>query len=98
MVRLRFRGILVTVVRGSLCAPGGRQKALEEAHHVPQTAVVELLTKHRCQILIAFGGTLLNAVGFYLVLSYIPMYLTELGRHCGDVTPFVHPGVTGIRG
>ena len=38
-------------------------KALEEAHHVPQTPVVELLTKHRREVLIAFGGTLLNAVG-----------------------------------
>lgn len=55
-------------------------KALEDAQHVPQTPVIELLTKHRREVLIAFGGTLLNAVGFYLVLSYMPVYLaTELG-------------------
>lgn len=55
-------------------------KALEEAHHVPQTPLVELLTKHWRQVLIAFGATLLNAVGFYLVLSYMPVYLSaELG-------------------
>lgn len=55
-------------------------KALEEAQHVPQTPVIELLTRHFRAVLIAFGGTLLNAVGFYLVLSYMPIYLsTELG-------------------
>ena len=32
-------------------------KALEDAHHVPQTPVIELLTKHRREVLIAFGGT-----------------------------------------
>ncbi|MGV9714199.1 MFS transporter [Gordonia sp. NPDC003424] len=40
----------------------------------------ELFTGHRRAIVIAFGVTCLNAVGFYLLLSYMPTYLsTELG-------------------
>ena len=39
-----------------------------------------LLSAHRGRLVIAFGVTCLNAVGFYLVLSYMPTYvMTELG-------------------
>lgn len=55
-------------------------KALEDDHHVPAAPIRELLSNHMPQVLIAFGGTLLNAVGFYLILIYMPTYLaTELG-------------------
>lgn len=55
-------------------------RELEETHHVEATPVRELFTDYRKQIAIAFGVTCLNAVGFYLILSYMPTYLiTEMG-------------------
>lgn len=57
-----------------------RFKALEQDQHVARAPIAELLGKHRMKMLIAFGVTCLNAVAFYLVLSYMPTYLsTELG-------------------
>jgi MFS transporter, MHS family, proline/betaine transporter len=55
-------------------------KALEGSHEVAKAPVTELLSRHRGRMLIAFGVTCLNAVAFYLVLSYMPTYLsTEMG-------------------
>ncbi|MEM5338112.1 MFS transporter [Paraburkholderia azotifigens] len=57
-----------------------RFKALEQQSHVARAPIAELLGKHRMKMVIAFGVTCLNAVAFYLVLSYMPTYLsTELG-------------------
>lgn len=40
----------------------------------------ELLREHRAAVFTGFGTACLNAVGFYLLLSYMPSYLTtELG-------------------
>ncbi|UFS64982.1 MFS transporter [Paracoccus denitrificans] len=55
-------------------------RELEKTHHVEATPVRELFRNQRRQIAIAFGVTCLNAVGFYLILSYMPTYLsTEMG-------------------
>ncbi|NIE62673.1 MHS family MFS transporter [Burkholderia sp. Ax-1719] len=63
-------------------------KALEGAQHVAKAPAAELLTRYRGRMLIAFGVTCLNAVAFYLVLSYMPTYLsTELGM--GETESFV---------
>lgn len=56
------------------------EKALE--HKAPQhkAPIRELLGVHRKRVLVAIGVTCLNAVAFYLILSYMPTYLsTEMG-------------------
>ncbi|WP_322052937.1 MFS transporter [Paraburkholderia bannensis] len=63
-------------------------KALEGAQHIAKAPAAELLTRYRGKMVIAFGVTCLNAVAFYLVLSYMPTYLsTELGM--GETESFV---------
>ena len=55
-------------------------RELEAKHHVEATPIKELFTTYRKQIIRAFAVTCLNAVGFYLILSYMPTYLiTEMG-------------------
>jgi MFS transporter, MHS family, proline/betaine transporter len=55
-------------------------KAMEQSLHDTRAPFAELMAKHRMKMLIAFGATCLNAVAFYLVLSYMPTYLsTEMG-------------------
>ena len=47
------------------------------ATNVARAPVREVLSKHFKSVMIAFGVTCLNAAGFYLVLSYMPTYLSE---------------------
>lgn len=55
-------------------------RELEARHHVEATPIKELFTTYRKPIIRAFAVTCLNAVGFYLILSYMPTYLiTEMG-------------------
>ena len=59
-----------------------RLEAKECATHAP---VRELLTVHRRAVMIGIGVTCLNAVAFYLLLSYMPTYLsTEMGMSESD--------------
>ena len=59
-----------------------RLEAKECATHAP---VRELLTVHRRSVIIGIGVTCLNAVAFYLLLSYMPTYLsTEMGMSESD--------------
>lgn len=46
----------------------------DKAVHVP---VRNLFTEHARPLLLSFGAVLLNAVGFYVILSYMPTYLSE---------------------
>ncbi|NDV13394.1 MFS transporter [Crenobacter caeni] len=54
----------------------------EAANKVP---IRELMGRYRMKVVIAFGVTCLNAVAFYLILSYMPTYLSaELGMNETD--------------
>lgn len=55
-------------------------RAFTRTQHTEATPIAELFRDHRRAMLVAFGATCLNAVGFYLILSYMPTYLaTEMG-------------------
>ncbi|MGI6685331.1 MAG: MFS transporter [Bacillota bacterium] len=52
------------------------EKAKQSQQSVEAGSFKEVM-KYKKQILRAFGVVLLNAVGFYIILSYMPTYLTE---------------------
>lgn len=55
-------------------------REMEESREVSHAPVSLLLSRHRRALVIAIGVTMLNAVGFYIILSYMPTYLAvELG-------------------
>ncbi|WP_125610037.1 MFS transporter [Specibacter cremeus] len=55
-------------------------RALTEEDKAIKTPVAALFKNHWRPLLLAVGAVLLNAVGFYVILSYMPTYLSqELG-------------------
>jgi len=50
---------------------------LEQQESSSNTPVKETFTNNRGPILRAFGATCLNAVGFYMLLTYMPTYLSN---------------------
>ena len=56
------------------------QAQLKERDDEPQHPLSELFKNHLRVLIISFGACMLNAVGFYAVLTYLPNYLeTTLG-------------------
>lgn len=53
------------------------QKALE-SNAVEHAPVSVLLKQHGRAVCIAIGATILNAVGFYIILGYMPTYLNSI--------------------
>ena len=55
-------------------------RALEKDDDVAAAPVLETIKKNRRPLIIALGAAVLNAVAFYVLLSYMPTYLSqELG-------------------
>lgn len=50
----------------------------QEKQQTPQLGIIEGIRKNAKQIFIAFGVICLNAVGFYIILSYMPTYLSTV--------------------
>jgi MHS family proline/betaine transporter-like MFS transporter len=68
-------------------------RELEARNEVDATPTADLFRDHRGRMAIAFGVTCLNAVGFYLILSYMPTYLmTELG--IGEAQSFLATSIS----
>lgn len=60
-------------------------RALEEQEQVAPTPVKAMLRENRRPLALAMGATVLNAVAFYMLLSYMPTYLSEeLGMGATD--------------
>ncbi|TMR37383.1 MFS transporter [Actinomadura geliboluensis] len=62
--------------------------ALEEQHDVARTPVKQMLRANRRPLALATGATILNAVAFYILLSYLPTYLSE-ELHFGAAESFL---------
>jgi MHS family proline/betaine transporter-like MFS transporter len=52
-------------------------QALESQADVAKAPVFEIFRTHRKLLVLALGAALLNAVAFYVLLSYMPTYLSE---------------------
>lgn len=50
---------------------------MEREDEVPHP-IKTVFTKYRRRLVVSFGATMLNSVGFYLVLTYLPTYLTTV--------------------
>ncbi|RQW23875.1 MFS transporter [Rhodobacteraceae bacterium CH30] len=61
------------------------EKNLEKKEQTRKVPIRELMGRYRLKVAIAFGVTCLNAVAFYLILSYMPTYLSaEMGMSATD--------------
>jgi len=61
------------------------EQNMEKKEAASKVPIRELMGRYRMKVVIAFGVTCLNAVAFYLILSYMPTYLSaELGMNETD--------------
>ena len=51
-------------------------RKMEDSHTVVKTPIKSLVKDYRREMLCAFGVSCLNAVGFYVILSYMPTYMS----------------------
>ncbi|BAL26914.1 MFS transporter [Azoarcus sp. KH32C] len=74
-------GLIGRYIRNNLEDTPAFRKMESTTHHAHEAAPIsQLLGPHRRAVLVSLGVACLNAVGFYVLLSYMPTYLsTEQG-------------------
>ncbi|TAL89116.1 MAG: MFS transporter [Rhodanobacter sp.] len=63
-------------------------RALEKLEKVAHAPISLLLSKHKRSLIIAIGVTMLNAVGFYTILTYMPTYMS-VQLHVSEAESFL---------
>lgn len=63
-------------------------KAISHARHLAKAPLGEVLRSHPRRFAIALGVACLNAIGFYVILSYMPIYLSTQ-MHVGKEASFL---------
>lgn len=63
-------------------------RAISEQHHVAKAPLGEVFGQHFGRFIIALGVACLNAIGFYVILSYMPVYLSTQ-MHVGTEDSFL---------
>ncbi|WP_343833677.1 MFS transporter [Glutamicibacter creatinolyticus] len=70
-------GLIGRYIRTKLEDSPAFRAMAEEENDAPTSPVSSLFREHWRRLLLAAGAVLLNAVGFYVILSYMPTYLSE---------------------
>ncbi len=70
-------GLIGRYIRTKLEDTPAFRALADQEEAAPKAPALDIFRTYRKQLVIACGAVLLNAVGFYVILSYMPTYLSE---------------------
>ncbi|MGN6442221.1 MAG: MFS transporter, partial [Arthrobacter sp.] len=70
-------GLIGRYIRTKLEDTPAFRALADQEESAPKAPALAMFRTYRKQLIIACGAVLLNAVGFYVILSYMPTYLSE---------------------
>jgi len=70
-------GLIGRYIRTKLEDTPAFRALADQEESTPKAPALDMFRTYRKQLVIACGAVLLNAVGFYVILSYMPTYLSE---------------------